>query len=78
MQILQLAIHSADNKKKLLKTIQVNLVIQQEAEVARETRKVSFKQQEVTVNTAASEMSPAVKSVQETQVQEQMENTSQG
>ena len=39
----------------------------------QETRKVSFKQEEIHVSSASSEMTSATKTIQETQVQEQVE-----
>ena len=39
----------------------------------QETRKVSFKQEEIHVSSASSEMTSATKTMQETQVQEQVE-----
>ena len=40
----------------------------------QETRKVSFKQEEIHVSSASSEMTSATKTIQETQVQEQVEH----
>ena len=39
----------------------------------QETRKVSFKQEEIHVSSTSSEMTSATKTIQETQVQEQVE-----
>ena len=39
----------------------------------QETRKVSFKKEEIHVSSASSEMTSATKTIQETQVQEQVE-----
>ncbi|MAD19017.1 MAG: hypothetical protein CMJ52_02205, partial [Planctomycetaceae bacterium] len=47
--------------------------ISEETETVQETRKVSFKQEEIHVSSASSEMTSATKTIQETQVQEQVE-----